>query len=82
MANDMLPSLGKAWKERYGDKAVEAAKGVQGALNRINTEWGLLKASLIDTNVAANSLNSIADAMKNIGELPDLVATTAQRLRH
>lgn len=73
MANDMLPSLGKAWKERYGDKAVEAAKGVQGALNRINTEWGLLKASLIDTNVAANSLNSIADAMKNIGELPDLV---------
>lgn len=73
MSNDMLPSLGKAWKEKYGDKAIEAAKGVQGALNRINTEWGLLKASLIDTNVAANSLNSIADSIKNIGELPDLV---------
>ena len=73
MANDMLPSLGKAWKERYGDKAVEAAEGVQGALNRINTEWGLLKASFIDTDVAASGLNSIADAMKGIGELPDVI---------
>ena len=73
MANDMLPSLGKAWKEKYGDKAIDAAKGVQGALNRINTEWGLLKASFIDTDVAASGLNSIADAMKGIGELPDVI---------
>lgn len=73
MANDMLPSLGEAWKEKYGDKAVAAAKGVQGALNRINTEWGLLKASFIDTDVAASGLNSIADAMKSIGELPDVI---------
>ena len=73
MANDMLPSLGKAWKEKYGDKAIDAAKGVQGALNRINTEWGLLKASFIDTDVAASGLNSIADAMKSIGELPDVI---------
>ena len=73
MANDMLPSLGNAWKETYGDKAIDAAKGVQGALNRINTEWGLLKASFIDTDVAASGLNSIADAMKGIGELPDVI---------
>lgn len=73
MANDMLPSLGNAWKEKYGDKAIDAAKGVQGALNRINTEWGLLKASFIDTDVAASGLNSIADAMKGIGELPDVI---------
>lgn len=73
MANDMLPSLGKAWKEKYGDKAIDAAKGVQGALNRINTEWGLLKASFIDTDVAASGLNSIADAMKGIGEIPNVI---------
>lgn len=73
MANDMLPSLGNAWKEKYGDKAIDAAKGVQGALNRINTEWGLLKASFIDTDVAASGLNSIADAMKGIGEIPNVI---------
>lgn len=80
MAADVLPALAKAWKDQYGKAAIEAADGVQGALNRLSSEWGLLKASIIDSDAAAKAIRTIGDAASSIRELPSFAEDYLQEI--
>ena len=73
MSDDMLPKLGKAWKEKYGDAAIEAAKGVQGAMNLLSTQWTTFKASLIDSDTAVASINAIRGALEGLENIGSFV---------
>ena len=80
MAADVLPALAKAWKDQYGKAAIEAADGVQGALNKLSGEWGLLKASIIDSDAAAKAIRTIGDAVSSIRELPSFAEDYLQEI--
>lgn len=40
-AEELLPKLAKVMKEDFGAAAEAASQGLQGALNRLSTEWTL-----------------------------------------
>ena len=42
----------------------EAAKGMQGSLNRLSTEWERLKASFVDLDTAVAGINALRVAVK------------------
>lgn len=73
MSDDMIPKLGKTWKERYGDAAIEASKGVQGALNKLSTEWELYKASLMDSDTAVAGINAVRGALEGINDAGEFI---------
>ncbi|MEG2140690.1 MAG: tape measure protein, partial [Bilophila sp.] len=58
-AEDLLPKLAKVMREDFGAAAEEAAKGIQGALNRLSTEWTLFKASLVDSEAAVAGIDAV-----------------------
>ena len=73
VTNGMLSDLGNAWKEKYGDAAIEASKGVQGALNKLSTEWELYKASLMDSDTAVAGINAVRGALEGIKDAGEFI---------
>ena len=64
MSDDLLPKLGVAIQEKFGDKAVEAANSAQGAVNRLSTEWEFFKSSASQTESIVQGINFVTDALK------------------
>ena len=73
VTSGMLSDLGNAWKEKYGDAAIEASKGVQGALNKLSTEWELYKASLMDSDTAVAGINAVRGALEGIKDAGEFI---------
>jgi lambda family phage tail tape measure protein len=72
-ANELLPRLAKVLRDEYGAAALQAAQGLQGMLNRVSTELERLKASLVDSQSAGQSLGGLADTMKTLADNGDQV---------
>ena len=64
MSDDLLPKLGVVLQETFGDKAVKAADGAQGAVNRLSTEWELFKSSASQTESVVQGINLVTEALK------------------
>ena len=64
ISDDLLPKLGVALQEKFGDKAVEAANSAQGAVNRLSTEWEFFKSSASQTESIVQGINFVTDALK------------------
>ena len=62
-AEDLLPKLAKVMREDFGAAAEAASQGVQGAINRLSTEWMLFKSSLVDSDVAVVGINAVRGAV-------------------
>ena len=67
-AEDLLPKLAKALEEQFGQAAINAAGGAQQAFNRMRTEWELLKASFLNSDAVAATLNTIAGLFRGINK--------------
>ena len=70
-AEELLPKLAKVLKDEYGAAAEEAAKGIQGSLNRLSTEWERLKASFVDSDTAVAGINALRVAVEGLQVLFD-----------
>ena len=66
LASDLLPKLGSTLKNEFGDAAVDAADGAQGAVNRLSTAWTDLKANIGDNKVILTAINLLTDALNLI----------------
>lgn len=68
LADEALPKLGRVMQEEFGQKAMAAAQGIQQNLNRVSTEWERFKASILNSEVVAQNLRRIADAVKSLND--------------
>ena len=75
-AEEMLPKLADVLENRFGRAAEQAADGLQQGLNRVSTEWERFKASILDSEKIAQTLNMISSALK---EYNDTVETAKRR---
>lgn len=66
MAEDLLPKLAHALRTQYAAAAEEASKSVQSAMNRLNTEWELFKAGILNSNAAAGALDGLRGAIQGL----------------
>ena len=73
-AEELLPKLAKVLKDEYGAAAEEAAKGMQGSLNRLSTEWERLKASFVDSDTAVAGINALCVAVEGLQALFDALS--------
>ena len=73
-AEELLPKLAKVLKDEYGAAAEEAAKGMQGSLNRLSTEWERLKASFVDSDTAVAGINALRVAVEGLQALFDALS--------
>lgn len=73
-AEELLPKLAKVLKDEYGAAAEEAAKGMQGSLNRLSTEWERLKASFVDSDTAVAGINALRAAVEGLQALFDALS--------
>lgn len=73
-AEDLLPRLAKVLRDEYGAAAEVAAQGMQGAVNRLSTEWELFKAGLIDSDAAVTGINAARGAIGSLREVFDALA--------
>lgn len=73
-AEDLLPRLAKVLRDEYGAAAEVAAQGMQGAVNRLSTEWELFKAGLIDSDAAVTGINAARGAIGSLREAFDALA--------
>ena len=73
-AEDLLPRLAKVLRDEYGAVAEVAAQGMQGAVNRLSTEWELFKAGLIDSDAAVTGINAARGAIGSLREAFDALA--------
>lgn len=62
-AEELLPKLAKVMKEDFGAAAEAASQGLQGAINRLSTEWTLFKSSLIDSDAAVAGIDAVRGAV-------------------
>lgn len=73
-AEDLLPRLAKVLRDEYGAAAEVASQGMQGAVNRLSTEWELFKAGLIDSDAAVTGINAARGAIGSLREAFDALA--------
>ena len=73
-AEELLPKLAKVLKDEYGAAVEEAAKGMQGSLNRLSTEWERLKASFVDSDTAVAGINALRVAVEGLQALFDALS--------
>lgn len=64
LAEDLLPAMAEALKERYGKAAESAADTVQGAINRMSTAWTDFKAGLLDSGPAVFTIKFVTEALE------------------
>lgn len=62
-AEVLLPRLARELNDNYAAAAANAANSMQGALNRLSTDWNLFKASAIDTGAAVGAINMLHEAV-------------------
>lgn len=87
---DVLSQVGTILHKDFGEAAINAANGVQGELNRLTSSWEDFKASFMDTDIAASSLQTVRGAVESMtagveeydtalkASVPALVAFIAQ----
>ena len=73
-AEDLLPKLAKVMREDFGAAAEAASQGLQGALNRLSTEWTLLKSSIVDSDAAVAGINAVRGAVGGLQTAFDTLA--------
>ena len=77
LASDLLPKLGSTLKNEFGDAAVDAADGAQGAVNRLSTAWTDLKANIGDSEALIDMINRVTSGLKSLAEYADLRSVSA-----
>lgn len=80
-AEELLPRLAKVLRDEYGTAAETAAQGMQGAVNRLSTEWELFKAGLIDSDAAVAGINAARGAISSLREAFDTLAAHKDLLK-
>lgn len=80
-AEELLPRLAKVLRDEYGTAAETAAQGMQGAVNRLSTEWELFKAGLIDSDAAVAGINAARGAISSLREAFDTLAVHKDLLK-
>ena len=73
-AEELLPKLAKVMQEDFGTAAEAASQGLQGAINRLSTEWTLFKSSLIDSDAAVAGIDAVRGAVGGLQAAFDLLA--------
>ena len=73
-AEDLLPKLAKVMQEDFGAAAEAASQGLQGALNRLSTEWTLFKSSIVDSDAAVAGINAVRGAVGGLQTAFDTLA--------
>ena len=73
-AEELLPKLAKVMKEDFGAAAEAASQGLQGALNRLSTEWTLFKSSIVDSDAAVAGINAVRGAVGGLQTAFDTLA--------
>ena len=73
-AEELLPKLAKVMKEDFGAAAEAASQGLQGAINRLSTEWTLFKSSLVDSDAAVAGINAVRGAVGGLQTAFDTLA--------
>lgn len=73
-AEELLPKLAKVMQEDFGAAAEAASQGLQGAINRLSTEWTLFKSSLVDSDAAVAGVNAVRGAVGGLQAAFDLLA--------
>lgn len=63
-AEDLLPRLAEALQDQYGRAAEEAADTVQGAINRMDSEWTRFKAGLLESGPAVFAVQFVTEQLK------------------
>lgn len=64
-AEDLLPKMAKAVHDQWGAVA-EASNPLQSEINRLNNEWMVFKANLLDTEAVKKGVEGIRVALKNL----------------
>ncbi len=77
LASDLLPKLGSTLKNEFGDAAVDAADGAQGAVNRLSTAWTDLKANIGDSEALIDMINRVTSGLKSLAEYANLRSVSA-----
>lgn len=68
-AEDLLPRLAEALQDQYGRAAEEAADTVQGAINRMDSEWTRFKAGLAASGPAVFAIQFVTEHLKAQNDL-------------
>lgn len=63
---DVLSQVGTILHRDFGEAAINAANGVQGELNRLTSSWEDFKASFMDSDIAASSLQTVRGAVESM----------------
>lgn len=63
---DVLSQVGTILHKDFGEAAINAANGVQGELNRLTSSWEDFKASFMDSDIAASSLQTVRGAVESM----------------
>lgn len=63
---DVLSQVGTILHKDFGEAAINAANGVQGELNRLTSSWEDFKASFMDSDIAASSLQIVRGAVESM----------------
>lgn len=72
-AEELLPKLARVLEEQYGAAAEKAADTVQGAINRMDSEWTQFKANLLNSEPAVFAIKFVTAGMKAWNHLGDSV---------
>ena len=67
-AEELLPKLAEVLEEKYARAAENAANTVQGAINRMSTEWTLFKGNILDSEGVITVLNGVTGALKMMNQ--------------
>ena len=62
-AEELLPKLVEVLEGKYATAAENAANTVQGAINRMSTEWTLFKANILNSDGVIAVLNGVTGAL-------------------
>ena len=67
-AEDFLPKFAAELRKTFGKAAVEAAEGLDGAINRLDTSWTLFKENILDTDAVIAAVNKIKGVVDSLNE--------------
>lgn len=67
-AEELLPRLVEVLEGKYATAAENAANTVQGAINRMSTEWTLFKANIMNSEGVITVLNGVTGALNRMNQ--------------
>jgi tape measure domain-containing protein len=65
-AEDLLPKLADALTNKFAVAAEQAATGVQQSINKMDNEWTVFKANLLDSEPVVSAINMITSALQGL----------------